>query len=135
MNAVASPRRIVFILALVCSALAPVLAQTPAAEFYMKYRKALGEAKRVEDLFPFVSAKSRKDMEQTPKDDREMMLGVLQMMNDQQDVKIVKESRTGMGVTLTVEAVAADKSKATGTVTLVNENGSFKIDTERWTER
>jgi hypothetical protein len=47
-------------------------------------------------------------------------------------VKVLKETPTATGATLDVEGVGEDKSKQTGTVTLVKEAGAWKVDKESW---
>lgn len=54
------------------------------------------------------------------------------MMGDMKDVKVVKETPNDAGATLAVEAVGPDKARMTGTVTILRENGAWKIGKENW---
>jgi hypothetical protein len=52
----------------------PALAQVPApgsaSEFYLQYRKAFANAKTIDDLLPYMSAATRKQVEATPPGER-----------------------------------------------------------------
>jgi hypothetical protein len=103
------------------------------AQFYMKYRAAFDKAKSFEDIAPFMSAKSRKEMEARSADDRKKVFGLAKMLGAVQSPKVVKEEKTADGATLTVEGIdPMDSKKTTGTIKLVRENGSWKLDSESW---
>jgi hypothetical protein len=114
----------------------PARAQAPAgqtgSQFYLEYQKAFSAAKKIEDLLPFMSAGTRKQIESTPAKDRAEMFGMIKMMNTYTGVKVVKETKTASGATLTVEALDSDKKKATGEITLVREGNAWKVDKESW---
>jgi hypothetical protein len=113
-----------------------VYAQATASDAYMQYRKALSTAKKVDDIFPFISANMKKQVEATPAEQRGVMFDMMKMMSDEiTNLKVVKETRTAAGATVTVEGTGSDKSKNTGTITMVTENGGFKIDKESWTNK
>ena len=57
---------------------------------------------------------------------------MLKMMSTVTGLKIVKETITATGATLAVEAVNPDKAKTTGVVTLIKEDGAWKIQKEEW---
>jgi hypothetical protein len=101
-----------------------------ASQFYTEYRAAFDKAKAVEDILPYMSAQRRKQVEATPADERKKMFGAIKIMGALSNVKITKESRTADGATLSVDAIDSDKSKTTGTITLVRENGAWKVDKE-----
>lgn len=103
-----------------------------ASEFYTEYRAAFDKATAVEDIMPYLSASRRKQIESTPAEERKTMFHVIKIMGTLTDVKISKETRTADGATLTVDALDSDKAKTTGTITLVKENGAWKIDKERF---
>ena len=96
----------------------------------MEYRAAFDKAKAVEHILPFMSASRRKQVESTPADEHKQMFEMIKMIGALTNIKVTKESRTANGATLTVDALDGDKSKTTGTVTLVHENGAWKIDKE-----
>jgi hypothetical protein len=111
-------------------ALAAQTGEKTATQFYMEYRAAFDKAKAVEDILPFMSASRRKQVESTPADERKQMFEMIKMMGALTNIKVTKESRTANGATLSVDALDGDKSKTTGTITLVQENGAWKIDKE-----
>lgn len=112
-----------------------LLAQASASDFYLQYRKVLASAKKIDDIFPFVSEKTKKQMLATPADQRGMMFEMMRDMNKMASLKVTKETRTDTGATLTVQGVGDDKTTSTGTITLVTENGGFKLDRESWSTK
>lgn len=120
------------------SLVAPAMVTAQAAtatQFYLDYRKAFDAAKKVEDLYPYMSADVRKQMESTPAADRAEMFGMIKMMGALTNVKVTKETRAGDGATLTVEALDPDKKPTIGTITIVKEGGSWKIGKESWSSK
>lgn len=112
------------------TALAGQADQTPS-QFYMAYRAAFQKAAKIEDVLPYMSKSMRSQVEQTPAAERPMMFGIIKKMDTNTQVKVVKETKTADGVTLSVEGVDGGK-KSTGTVDLVKENGAGKLGKERW---
>ena len=110
-------------------------AQASASDFYLQYHKALMSAKKIDDIFPFVSEKTKKQMLATPADQRGMMFEMMQEMSKLASLKVTKETRTDTGATLTVQGTGDDKTTSTGTITLVTENGGFKLDRESWSTK
>jgi hypothetical protein len=111
-------------------------AQAPqtATQFYMNYRKAFDAAKKIEDLLPFMGASMRKQIEATPAKDRTEMFGMVKMMDTNTGIKVVKETATPTGATLSVEATDSESKKPTkGQITLVKEGNAWKLDKESWT--
>jgi hypothetical protein len=103
-----------------------------AVEYYLAYRAVLAKATSVDDIKPWHSKATRAMMDATPKDESAMMFDIVKMLADVTDLKVVKETKTDAGVTLTVEATDTDKAKTTGEVFLVREDGGWKLDRERW---
>jgi hypothetical protein len=121
--------------ALVLTTAAPAWAQAPAtaSAFYLNYRKAFDAAKKIEDIYPFMAAARRKQMEDTPAKDRAEMFEMIKMMSVLTDVKVTKEAPgANGGATLTVTALDSDKKPTYGTITVVREAGAMKIDKESW---
>jgi hypothetical protein len=125
--------RRVFTLGLLLAFAAPALAgagqaSQSGAEFYQAYRKALAKAQKIEDLLPMMGASRRAQVEKTPADDRKMMFEMVKEMTAEQgDIKVVKETATANGAELAVQA-----KNGVGTVILVKEGGSWKVDKESW---
>lgn len=103
-----------------------------AVEYYLAYRAVLAKATSVDDIKPWHSKATRAKMDATPKEESAMMFEVVKMLADVTDLKVVKETKTDAGATLTVEALDSDKAKTTGEVFLVREDGGWKLDRERW---
>jgi hypothetical protein len=111
---------------------APPKAQT-ATEFYFAYRAAFDKATKVEDLFPYVTAGMRKQVEATPEAQRPQMFGMMKAMNALTGVKVLKEEQGPDGSTvLTAEGLGADGKKQTGKITIVKEGGAWKLGSETW---
>jgi hypothetical protein len=137
-------RRFVRIAAVVCALTAlalpgaTLLAQAPAqtaSQFYTDYRKAFDAARKVEDIIPFMSKETVAQVQSTPAADRAQMFEMIKMMGAITNMKIIKETRTGDGATLTVEALDPDKAKTTGTIQVVRENGAWKLGRESWSTK
>ena len=121
------------ILAGVAATAAPPASQT-ATQFYMAYRAAFDKATKIDDILPFMSAENRKQVEGTPKADRDKMFGMIKMMDTHTKVKVLKEDRQADGsVNLGVSAYDTDQKKdVIGTVSVVKENGGWKLRKESW---
>lgn len=120
----------------VCVGAAALLAQPAqtASEFYMSYRAALQKAKAVEDMFPLMSKGIRAQVEETPAAQRPEMFEFVKQMSAMSNVKVVKETKTEEGVTLSVEGMA-DKDKMLGQVRIVKEDGVWKMGRESWSSK
>ena len=131
-----SRMRAVPVAALMLCLVAPAYAQAPAAgsasEAYLKYRKVFDSAKKIDEVLPYMVAARRKEVESTPAAERAEMFDMIKSMSVLTNLKIVKEDPTGNGATLTVEALDSDKAKATGTIEMAKEDGSWKVGKESW---
>jgi hypothetical protein len=112
----------------------PAAAQTQtASQFYTAYRAAFDKAKKIEDLFPYMSKKNIDQVNQTKPAERAEMFEMMKMVGAITDVKVVKETPTAAGVTLDVTAKDPDKKPMTGTVEIVKEGGAWKLSgAESW---
>jgi hypothetical protein len=127
----------VAIVLMLCAASVSVWAQTSrqtASEFYMSYRAAFDKAKAIEELFPHMSKDVRAEIEATPADQRAEMFELAKEMQALSNVKVVQETKTADGVTLTVEAVANNEER-TGQIQIVDEDGAWKIGRQRWSSK
>lgn len=121
--------------AVILTTAAPAWAQAPATPtaFYMQYRKAFDAAKKAEDVYPYMAAARKKQMEDTPAKDRAEMFEMIKMMSVITNVQVTKEAPAANGgATLTVTALDSDKKPTYGTITLVREGGALKVDKEAW---
>jgi len=83
-------------------------------------------------VLPYMSKQRADQVAATPADERAKMFEMIKMMGAITDVKILKETKTAEGATLTVEALDPDKKKTTGTVKVIKEGGAWKLDGESW---
>lgn len=110
-------------------------ANQTATEFYVAYRAALAKAKAVEDLSKYMSKEMWAKIESTPAAERPKMFEFIKMMSTSMtNVKVVKETSTPEGVTLTVEGMDG-KEKMTGQVRVVKEGGGWKMGRESWSNK
>ena len=123
---------VVLTLALAAAALAQKPGQT-ASQFYMAYRAAFDKAKAIEELLPYMSKKSRAEVQSTPARERVHMFQMMKMLGTLTDVKIVNEAASPQGVVLTVEGFDSQKKKTTGKVEIAKEDGVWKLGEENWT--
>jgi len=105
-----------------------------ASEFYMSFRAAFQKAKAVEEILPYMSKAVRSKIEATPAAERAKMFEFQQEMSKMSGVKVLKETKTDDGATLTVEGIA-DKEKMTGQIQIVKEDGEWKIGKESWSNK
>jgi hypothetical protein len=125
-------------LSLVLLATASLCAQAPtqsASDFYLQYRKAFDSAKKIDDVLPFMSADTTKQIMATPPAERGQMFEMIKMMGALTNVKITKEAPSATGATLTVTALDSDKKNSTGTIDIVRENGKWKLGQENWSSK
>ena len=110
-------------------------AASSASDFYMQYRKAFDAAKKIEDVLPFMSAETTKQIQATPPAERGQMFEMIKMMGALTNVKIAKETPTATGATLTVNALDSDKKATVGTIDIVKESGKWKLGKESWSSK
>ena len=120
------------VVALALGAISAQAQKQTGTEFYLAYKAAFDKAKKIEDIYPYMAAKRLAQMKETPADDRAMMFDMIKSMGAMTGVKVLKETPTAAGATLDVEGVGEDKSKQTGTISLVKEAGAWKVDNESW---
>jgi hypothetical protein len=106
-------------------------AQTPS-QVYMTYRAAFDKATKVDDIKPFQSKAVRAQMDATPAKDRAEFFKMMKAMGAMKSVKVSKETLTPTGATLLVDAINPGNVKMTCEVTLVKEDGAWKVDSENW---
>jgi hypothetical protein len=126
-------------LALLVVAMVTALAAQPAnqtaTEFYMAYRAAFAKAKAIEDLSPYMSKEMKAQVDSTPAAERPKMFEFVKEMSAAvTNVKVVKETKTDQGVTLTVEGMDG-KEKMTGQIRIVREGGEWKMGRESWSNK
>lgn len=116
--------------------------QTPAAEtasqFYLRWRAAALNAKSIDEVTPFWTAEMVGEFGMEPDAAR---AGTLPMMKRfyamQTDVRVVKETATPTGATLSLEGLDRDRKPIVASVDVVKENGAWKVSNavEQWTPK
>ena len=110
-------------------------AATSPSDFYLQYRKAFDAAKKIDDVLPFMSADTTKQIQATPPAERGQMFEMIKMMGALTNVKITKEIKTATGATLTVNAIDSDKMPTVGMIEIVQEGGKWKLGKESWSSK
>ena len=126
------------LVALVCAVALPALAQPAASykngsEFYLAYRVAFDKATSIDELLPWVARERREVISKAPAAERKEGFEMMKMFDDRRSVKVVKETPSATGAELQVEGISAEsQAKATGVITLLKEDGAWKIVRESW---
>lgn len=118
------------------SATADELSPTDA---YVQFHKAMLAATAVDALTPYLCKEVSDEIARTPADMKPAMFGLMKDLTPK-TVKVTSEKIDGDRATLTVSGEAGDSAspaekaatKGEGTVTLVREDGSWKVDKESW---
>ena len=105
-----------------------------ASEYFVKYHAAMGAAKSIDDIRPFMDPDQQKEMDAAPKAEQEMGVKMISSMYaDITDVKVVKETANGNTYTLDVTATqASDKQAGTGTVEVAKVGQGWRVESESW---
>ena len=114
---------------------AEVQATETASAFYMRWRSTVLSAKSVDELATFLDADTLEQFKMEPEPAKSETLPMMKRLYQQKnDVRVVKETPTPHGATLSLEAVDSEKGPLVGTVDVVKENGAWKISNavERW---
>jgi len=106
-----------------------------ASQFYMRWRDTALKAKSIDEIVAFWTAETKEEFNMEPDSAKADTLPMIKRFyGTQTDVKIVKETATPSGATLSLEAIDADKKPVACSVDVVKENGAWKITNavERW---
>jgi len=103
-------------------------------EFYLRYRKTALAAKSVDEILAFWSSELLHEFKMEPEDARAGTLDMVKRMERSLgDVRVVRETATATGATLSLESIGPDKIAKSGTIELVKQNGAWKlVEAERW---
>ncbi|PWT98958.1 MAG: hypothetical protein C5B53_06030 [Candidatus Melainabacteria bacterium] len=103
----------------------------------MQYHSALSTATAVDAVEPYMCKKVTKEIDETPADMKPKMFGLIKEFTPK-SVKVTSEKIDGDQATLSLIDNSAQSTprgiteKTAGTVTLVREDGTWKIDKESW---
>jgi hypothetical protein len=111
--------------------------QLSPSDTYMQYHNALQTATAVDAVEPFMCKKVIKEIDETPAEMKPKMFGLIKELTPT-TVKVESEKIEGDQATLKVIDASAQSTpkgineKTDGSVTLVREDGTWKIDKESW---
>ena len=137
----ASPLALLLSLVLATGLQVPQTTTTPnthpsetAAQFYLRFRAAALSATTIDEVTRFWSAGLMDGFNLTREVNKPATLErVKQAEGRFTDVKVVGETPTPDGVTLSLEGIGPDRSPMTGSVEIVRENGAWKLaGQEQW---
>jgi hypothetical protein len=113
-------------------------ANETATQFYLRWRSAALNAKSVNEITTFWTAETLDQFNMEPDAAKADTLAMVQrLLGMQTDVKVVKETATPNGATLSLEALDREKNPIVSSVEIVKERGAWKIGSavERWQPR
>jgi hypothetical protein len=118
------------------SAAAPEKQTTETAtQFYSRWRSTALNAKSVEEITSFWTTEMKDEFNMEPDSAKAGTLDMVKRVYGMQtDVKVVKETLTPSGATLSLEALDHDRKPVVTSVDIVKENGAWKMTgaVERW---
>jgi hypothetical protein len=132
---------LVLVVLVAAGSLSPLIlaAQAPtgetAAQFYLRWHTTALNAKSADELAAFWNADTLEQFNMEPPPARSETLDMIKRAYGRQtDVKVVKETATPNGATLSLEALDPDGKPLVGSVDVVKEHGAWKITNavERW---
>jgi hypothetical protein len=111
--------------------------QTPetATQFYLRWRTTALNAKSMDEITPFWTAETIDEFKMMPDSARaETVAMVKRVFSMQTDVRVVRETATANGATLSLEALDRGRKPIVSNVDIVQENGAWKITAavEQW---
>jgi len=123
---------------------AAIAGEASPTTVYLEYHKALQTAQAIDAVASFMSKKVNDEIQTTPADMKPMMFGMIKDLTPKV-VQVTSEKIDGDHATLTLAtsdssqeaaptkaALPNAQEKTEGSVTLVRESGSWKIDKESW---
>jgi hypothetical protein len=106
-----------------------------ATQFYLRWRSTALNAKSVEEITSFWTTEMKDEFNMEPDPAKAGTLDMVKRVYGMQTgVKVVKETATPNGATLSLEALDLDKKPIVTSVDIVKENGAWKMTgaVERW---
>ena len=110
-------------------------ANETAAQFYLRYRQAALDAKSIDQVLAFWTADTVEQFHMEPEAVRTQTLGMVKSAYAATtDVRVVKETATPTGATLSLEGLDREKKPVTSSVEIVKENGAWRVGpaVEQW---
>lgn len=99
-----------------------------ASQFYMRWRDTVQKAKSVDEIVAFWTAETKEEFNMEPDSAKAETLPMIKRhYATQTAMKVVKETATPSGATLSLEAIGADKKPIVCSVDVMKENGAWKV--------
>ncbi len=104
-------------------------------KFYESYVETSKKAKSLDELKPYLSQKNINQMGEITKEDEAAFLEIMSEVRSSMKTKGITSKIEGDEATLTIDASDTNdpNAKVTGIITLVKENGQWKLDNEDFT--
>jgi len=127
---------LIVLVALTCPLLAGDDEKKPG-EVYIEYRAVMEKAENLDEVTPYFCKERLEEVKATPAEEAAMMWEFMQiMMGGVSDLKVLDETWDGEDkVVLQMEGVQTQEgetSKLTGEVTMLKEDGAWKIGKEKF---
>lgn len=106
-----------------------------ATQFYLRWRTTALNAKSMDEITPFWTADTVHEFNMEPESAKADTLTMLKRVyGTQTDVKVVKETATPTGATLSLEGMDGTQKAIVSSVDIVKENGAWKMTpgVEQW---
>lgn len=104
-------------------------------EFYESYVETSMKANSLSELKPYLSQNNINQMGEITKEDEAAFLEIMSEVRSSMKTKSISSKIEGDKAILTIDAVDTNdpNAKVTGIITLVKENGEWKLDNEDFT--
>ena len=106
-----------------------------ATQFYLRWRTTALNAKSMAEITPFWTTETTDQFNMEPDSAKAGTLAMVKRVYSMHtDVKVVKETATPNGATLSLEGLDPDKKPVVSIIDIVTENGAWKITAavEQW---
>jgi hypothetical protein len=110
-------------------------ASETATQFYLRWRSTVLAAKSMDEITPFWTAEMTDQFSMEPEAAKADTLPMIKRFyGAQRDVKVIKETATPTGATLSLEGKDGEQKPIVSSVDIVKENGAWKMTgaVEQW---
>lgn len=110
-------------------------ANETATQFYLRWRTAALAAKSMDEITPFWTAGMTDQFSMEPEAAKADTLPMIKRFyGAQRDVKVIKETATPTGATLSLEGKDSEQKPIVSRVEIIKENGAWKMTgaVEQW---
>jgi hypothetical protein len=133
-----SPVFVFTVPALSSAAMAQNQTAETATQFYLRWRRTAVNATSMTEIRPYWTADTVEQFDMEPESAKADTLAMIKRLYaGQTDVKVVKETATPTGATLSLEGKDGDQKSIVSSVDIVKEKGAWKMTAavEHWTPK